>query len=327
MSTDEQKIAIIDSRFEAMKAARTAVDQNRNIWQKMIEARYKGYEDDRSSSVVPLITAMADLFVAEATKIPTEPVFKSENDEYTTQAKALEYVRKYDWKMNNREDAIDWNEYVTAYFGTSIMYTGFESYDRTQQDFVVDDDMNYTWKENTYKDEKIIMENADIRLFYIDNQAIDNISQASDCIYRQWMSFEKFQNFKNSPVYKNIDKVEPRDWSSEYQAFFTKEDSIRQGDFVNLVHYRNVEKDIYMVVANGILIREHPMVSTIDGKKALPFVIRVLGKRIFSIYGRGFCEAAMTFNSDLNNLREMLMDGVKRSNMPTIAIGGGLQFN
>ena len=95
-------------------------------------------------------------------------------------------------------------------------------------DFEVDDDMNYTWKEKKYKEERIIMENADIRLFYVDNQAIDSIEQAADCVYRQWMSFEKFQNFKNSPVYKNIDKVEPRDWSSEYQVFFTKEDTIRQ---------------------------------------------------------------------------------------------------
>jgi hypothetical protein len=81
------------------------------------------------------------------------------------------------------------------------------------------------------------------------------------------------------------------------------------------------------VVANGVIVRDHPMVSTIDGKKALPFVIRTLGKKNYSIYGRGICEALMMFNSEVNNLRELLMDGIRRSNTQVLAIGNGLSFN
>lgn len=55
-----------------------------------------------------------------------------------------------------------------------------------------------------------------------------------------------------------------------------EEDDQKQGEFVKLTHYRNVEKDTYMVIANDILVRDHPMISTIDGKKALPFAVRVL---------------------------------------------------
>ncbi len=69
------------------------------------------------------------------------------------------------------------------------------------------------------------------------------------------------------------------------------------------------------------------MVSTIAGKKALPFVVRTFGKKNYSIYGRGFCEAGMMFNSELNNLRELLMDAIKRSNSQTLALGNGLSFN
>ena len=35
----------------------------------------------------------------------------------------------------------------------------------------------------------------------------------------------------------------------------------------------------------------------------------------------------MMFNSELNNLREMLMDAIRRSNQQTIAIGNGLSFD
>lgn len=90
---------------------------------------------------------------------------------------------------------------------------------------------------------------------------------------------------------------------------------------MKLMHYWNVEKDCYMVIANdSIIIREHPMMSTIQGRKALPFVIRAFGKKNYSVYGRGFCEAGMMFNSELNNLREMLMDAIRRSNQQTLAI-------
>lgn len=59
----------------------------------------------------------------------------------------------------------------------------------------------------------------------------------------------------------------------------------------------------------------------------LPFVVRQYGRNVFSIYGYGLCEALMTFKSDINTLREMLMDAIKRSNNQTIAIGNGLSFD
>jgi hypothetical protein len=96
---------------------------------------------------------------------------------------------------------------------------------------------------------------------------------------------------------------------------------------VELLHYWNVESDDYIVVANGVLVRDHAMISTIDGEKALPFVVRPLGYKNYSIYGRGICEALMTFNSEVNNLRELIMDAIRRSNSQVLAIGNGLEFD
>jgi hypothetical protein len=67
--------------------------------------------------------------------------------------------------------------------------------------------------------------------------------------------------------------------------------------------------------------------NTINGEKALPFTLRNFGKRLNSLYGRGLCEALMMFNSEINNLREMLMDAIRRSNTQVLALGNGLQFN
>ena len=146
--------------------------------------------------------------------------------------------------------------------------------------------MSLTWKETVFNKEEIIVKNVDIRDYYIDNTATC-IDDASDCIYDQWIGYDKIDNFKNSPLYKNVDKITPINYSNENHTFSTQEEKVKIGDYIKLRHYWNVEKDVYMVIANdNILIREHPMVSTINGEKALPFVVRVLGKKNYSIYGR-----------------------------------------
>jgi len=324
---DQQKMWYILGRMSEMQSARTYVDQHWNDYQTMIDAVWTPYPDGRSSSEVPLASALIELYVAEALKLKTDFFFKWETSKYHTQAKALEYVWKYDWRKNNRKKAFARNEYITAAFGTSIIYTWYECYDKVQYDPTINDDMSLSWKKVTIKKRDIIVKDIDIRDFWVDNQAIEGIEDASDCLLREWIGFEKLDNYKNNPLYKNIEFIQPTTYSNDYRTFTTQEDRSRQGDYVQLTHYWNVDRDMYCVMANGILIREQHMMSTIDGEKALPFVIRNLGYKNYSIYGRGLCEAMLTFNSDVNNLRELLMDAIKRSNTQVLAIGKWLSFD
>lgn len=317
----------IDDRFERMKQARSVVDKDRPIYWKMLEAIYRPYEDGRSSSVVPLASAILELFIADCIKIPTDYKFRGETTKYTTNAKALEYVWKYDYRKNNRKKAFRDDDYICGAFGTSAMYIWFESYFREQKDFKVDDNLNVVFEPKKFKKENIVVKSVDIRNFYVDDTAIDCINQANDCIYREQISYEKFMSYKNNPLYKNMDLVKPRQYSLEYQPYTTQEQTTKQGDFVQIMRYWNVERDMYVEIANWILVREHPMMNTINGEKALPFTLRNFSKRLNSLYGRGLCEALMMFNSEINNLREMLMDAIRRSNSQVLAIGNGLQFN
>ena len=325
--SEETKIGFIMSRFESMKTARTAVDRYWDKYQEMIEAEFEPYPDERSSSVVPLASSLIELFVADALKLQTEFKFKWETSEYSTQAKALEYVWKYDFRKNNRKKEFVKNEYITAWFWTSVIYTWYESYKVTQKDIVIQDDMTIDEEKVTLTEKKIIVKNIDIRDFYIDDQVENDFDEASDCILRQWISYEKFNECTNSPIYKNTDKVAPKQYSKEDRPFSTREEDVKQWAYVELMHYWNVDKDAYMVLANGVLIREHPVMSTIDGRKALPFAVRWLWYKTYSIYYRGICEALLMFNSEINNLRELLMDGIRRSNSQVLAIGNWLTFD
>lgn len=326
--SDSTKISYVLWRFEEMKSARTVVDKYRDVYQDMIEAVFVEYPDERSSSVVPLASSMIELYVADAMKIETQFLFKSETSDYQTNAKALEYVWKYDWRKNARKKVFNENEYITAWFGTSVLYTGFEQYEKEQQDLVgIDDNMTLKWEKKTIKKEEIIVKNVDIRNFYVDNHAMSSFDEAVDCIHRERISYDKFKKYATNPLYKNTEYVKPREYSNEYHWFTTEEEMVKQGNYVELLRYRNVEKDAFIVLANGVLVREHPMVSTIDWEKALPFVVRNLGKKNYSIYGRGICEACMMFNSELNNLRELLMDAIRRSNTQVLALGNWLSFD
>lgn len=327
-SDDEmEKIWYIKRRFHAMQQARTIVDKNWETYQTMVNAYFLPYPDERSSSTVPLASSLIELYVAEATKVETIYQFRGETSKYATQAKALEYVWKYDWRKKNRKRIVTEMEYIAATFWDAIIYTWAESYEKEQLDPIPWPNGSVQFVKKRYKENGIVVENVDIRNFYIDNSTIKWIEDASDCIWKQRESFERFQQRKFSKVYKNIDKVKPCQFSNDYKTFVMPEETIKKWEFIQLMHYWNVDKDMYVVIANWVIIREHPMTSTIDWKKALPFTIRGLWYKTYSIYHRGICEPLMMFNSELNTLREMLMDAIRRSNSQVLAIGNWLSFD
>lgn len=54
-------MTFIEGRFQDMRTQRGVVDPNWRTYQKMIDAAYQSYTDGRSSSVVPLATALIEL--------------------------------------------------------------------------------------------------------------------------------------------------------------------------------------------------------------------------------------------------------------------------
>lgn len=316
----------IEKRFKAMQSARSVADKDWNIYQQMIDAIFEPYPDERSSSTVPLASAIIELFVAETLKLKPDFRFRADSSKYAQQARALEFVWKYDWRKNKRDKALNENEYTTAWFGTSVIYVWHESYTKSQFDMIVWDDNNITWEKKEIPVSNILLDNIDIRQFWIDDQVIDDVSQASDAIYRQWISFEKFANCCNGEWYKNTEYVSPRWYSAEYNTFITKWQESKTGKYVLFQHYWNIDKDMYVITANDIVIRETPVPNTIDWVKAIPFAVRVLGKKNYSIRWRGMCETLMMFNSEVNDLRELIMDWIRRSNTQTLAIWTWLTF-
>ena len=314
-------------RREKMKVAKAKVERLRPIITKMYEADFVPYGDERSTSTVPLLRSIVEMFVAQAMKIPTEFIAKSETSEHWTTARAMQEVWKKDRRTKNRKTEIMMNEYTTGIYGSSAIFTWFERCEKKVKDVTIWDDWNIKEISKDYVEDNIILENVDIRFLYIDDQAIWTFESANDCIYEKWISYSKFKSLEWNKAYKNIDKVTPKNFSTEDMAYVTDEDTQREWEYVLLQYYWNLEEDEFWIVANGINVRKHAIMDTMNGKKAIPFTFRVLWMKLHWIRWVGFGEALMMFNSEVNNLREMLMDAIKRSNSQVLALWPWLSFN
>lgn len=326
---EKKKVGRMERDFQAMINARAVIDKDRPLYQRMMEAIPRDYQDDRSSSTVPLASAIIELFVAKASKIQTEFTITGENTKYKQSALLRQKVWDYDRRTNNRREEIIDNEYTTAWFWRSVLRTGYEVETVKQYELdEVKEDGEMTWVDKDITEEKIILQNIDVRSFYLDNNTTRGIKTAKKCMVRTRKGYDDFLDLKNNKLYKNIEYVVPKNYNSEYMPYSTKEEMNKQGKFVELREYWNLTGDVYCVWANGIIIREHHIISTVKGRKCLPFTTRVLGKKIGRYdTGRWLCETLLRFNSELNDLREMLMDWIRRSNNPTIAIGNWLTFS
>ena len=325
---DEKIVAYVAERKRLMAAKRTNLDKNWKQYVKQYEATFVPYSDWRASSNVPLERAIIDLFVAEAVKRPTKYNFTWGLD-FSFQEQILEKVWKDDWSVNNRNSEILDNEYLTAIFWSSIIFTWYNKHYRIISDFEWEDEnwkIKFQRKLRTKSD--ILLKNIDIRHFWVDEKA-KNMDQAVDCVYEKYITYEEFLNLYLDKNYdkEKLEAILPnKSEYDDYKPFTVKEELWEWGaKFVKITMYWNTKLDTYVEVANdSIKIKEHPI---LNATHCLPFTVRQYEKNLFSIYWTWLCELLVTFKSDINTLREMIMEAIKKSNQETIAIWSNLTFD
>lgn len=326
--SEEEIIWFIKKRRSSMKIKRSIIDKQWKVFVKQFEALFVPYSDGRAASNVPLERAIIELFVAEAIKRPTNFNFNWAIW-FDFQERILEKVWEIDWSINNRNNEILNNEYLTAIFWTSIIYTWFEKTFRVIEDFdwVNDDDWKIKFKRKLQTKCDILMKNIDIRDFWIDDRA-NSMDEAIDCIYETYITYEEFLWYKLDVNYdqSSLNGVTATESKDKDRVFIFREEQWNShSKYVKITKYWNTKLDRYYEVANDkVVLLDHPI---LNASHELPFTVRQYGKNLFSIYGYGLCEALLTFKSDINKLREMLMESIKKSNQETIAIWSGLTFD
>lgn len=128
------------------------------------------------------------------------------------------------------------------------------------------------------------------RRFLIDDNARD-IEDAEDCALITEVNWNIYrQKFQNDVRYKNLDMVAPkmRDHSDVElygEALVPEQRTIdRNNTKVRIIEYWNKYLDMYITIANGVIIRETCLV---DDHKELPFAVLHMYRRPHTFYSKG----------------------------------------
>jgi hypothetical protein len=231
--------------------------------------------------------------------------------------------------LENENPVIEnfWEAWEMAARGTCIKYEGYlnttfkqkfiKSYDPVTG-IVEEDEREVT------VDDKCISYLVPLTELYISDFYIHDIQDQPAIAWITYRSLEQFKyEFKK---YKNADKVKNSQGLREDTSSFYKQDHWGKTDRagkekVEIIRYYNRLEDKYIIIANGIILAETPLLWQFNGKKVYPFAKAVLepfeGKHFF--YGKSFPDMMMGQYDLLNAYFNSTMDkGFKNLNPPTL---------
>lgn len=320
-SDEKEAVDFVITRYESMRRKRSKVDRNWPVYQKQFEAIFIPYADGRSRSNVPLEYIIIENLVSEAIQRKTNYTIESTTSGTAFQEKAVKKVWDWDWTHYDREVEAIKNEYTCGIFGTSVTFNGFEIDRRIINDPSIDNG-ELVYKKKWKIDSHVTLKNVDIRYFYPDDRVSD-FNDAADCVYRRYVTKEYVQQLRNNPFYDIPEKI-----TTSYRkdvVYYNNEERYDVGDVIEILEYYNKEADeVIFIMDRKHIIRRHPLPYA---HKELPFTMRQLSFNPNSLWGRGFCEILTSYKSELNNLKEMIMDAVRRSNNSMFVMGGDLSFD
>lgn len=124
--------------------------------------------------------------------------------------------------------------------------------------------------------------------FYVDDMALD-IDDAVDCALITEMSWQVFQKtFQHDKRFKNINFVKPGAYYAMHYGsgkwVYPDNGEINERKKVKVMEYWNEVTDEYVVIANGIIIRQDHLV---DDHKRLPFAVMHMYRRPKSFCSKG----------------------------------------
>lgn len=217
------------------------------------------------------------------------------------------------WEMGARGTCVKYEGYLNTQFKQKFI----KSYEPATGKVEFDE------REVTV-DDKCISFLVPLTEFYISDYYIHDVQDQPAIAWIRYMDSKQFQHeygrYTNSKLVKNS-KGLSEDNTSFYNRdqWGTKE---RAGEEkIEVVRYYNRIKDEYIIVANGILILDAPLLWQFNGRKIYPFAKSILepfvNKHFF--YGKSFADIMMGQYDMLNTYFNSVMDkGFKNLNPPTL---------
>lgn len=331
-------------------------------WRQFNERTFKDYEDDNEKRANCWVDPNSDkedwqanffhpvtrnklkaIIAAVSLGIPPVEI-KAQNEEGHTDFKRADIVKnlvRYSYSIGTPEEDNFFTCWELAVKGTAVEYEGhavtrYKRKEVTSVDLTTGD-VQWEEKEEYVDDEccnfLIPLENIFIADFYI-----RDIQKQP---YLAWVDYMHERTFKNEfGEYENAkyvlgwdgeNKPDPNIQAKKEQmvkndelSFYTDswKKRVTDKEFVEVIRYYNKERDEYLIVANGVLILNAPLLWG-KGKKVYPFA-----KEIFEpfssgnfFYGKALPDTLMGEQDVINSLYNMAVDKTYRSMVPPMLIG------
>jgi hypothetical protein len=330
------------------------IDQRNQTWRQFndrtligfindSEKRVQGYvptresqgKDENASNVFNQVTRnKLKAIIASVASTPPEIRYKAISEEDggmdLRRAEIIENLVNFSRYKNNPETEIFWEAWNCAAQGTIVKYDGYlkttlkrkfiKSYD------FATGDMEFEEKEVTVNDE-CIDEFVPLNELYIKNFYIDDIQKQPALAWVRYVDEQaasdewgKYKNWK----YVNCKAVLAATEGSQ-ETFFTDQWADRVGDNdYEIIKYYNKSKDRYVVIINGVVILDAPMLWGRKDKK-YPFsktIFEPFSNKDF-FYGNSLANANMDSQDTINAFYNMAIDKTNRSLNPPLLIGAG----
>jgi len=306
---EAEVIGNIYKRFDYMKSARATWE---SIWNDADKA-YRQYAVDkktgdwRSNIVIPMTFATIEASLSELEDSTMGIIVRPVEDSDERNTKVMQAIIDYTWKKGDGD--VEWNKTVKSALirGSGIGKEIYRVDHKTTKEIKSYDPETQVieWNEkDTFEFNDVYYMNIDLFDFYIDDMANDRgMDSARDCIEREIIDIGRFkEKYAN---YKNIEYVTAGGDTTKAQYYDQPEDTEKKE--IEVLHYYNQIEDLYLIVANRILITDVDRPLPWSHKK-LPFVAIVDYGLLGEFYGWGEPKILEGLQAEINTIRRMATD-------------------
>jgi len=305
---EQETIKLVSERMEKMKRKRREYEKDWNAADKQRQMHRKDRPKEEWRSDLKLPDTFAIIEAAKSEMIDQSPgiIFRPRESGDVLKAKKFNKIFEYTWEKANGD--LELMKFIddTLVYGTGIgeEYWRHEKVDEKHIDeFDLDNMKPKKWEKRErllYDD--VYFEAIPIWNFYWDPMA-DSLESALDCAKVVIMTKDDFE--KKFTKYPKSKKVSAG--GDTYRPQWFKPLGNLDDHEIEVVHYYNKQKDLYLIVANGVLLTEHD--NPIPYKhKDFPFVRAVDILIPHSFTGMGEPKVMQCLQEERDTLRNMRLD-------------------
>jgi len=259
-------------------------------------------DDWRSNLHIPLEKSMCETIkqetVDQVIKFTVEPGDETDIPKLPFMNKTIDYaLEKMKWNIIN---FLSTHDKITR--GTAVLKVIYRKEKRKVYDPVSMEEGSEEYEEKDILDyDDVFIQLKDLFDIYIDER-VRSVDDARDLIERELINIREFHRLYDT-MYPNAKSVKAGG-DTDLKQYYSPPKDVSSND-VEVLHYWNKPLDKYIILANGVLVRNMPNPYS---HKQIPYTLLYGIRTTDSIYGQSIPMQIKEIVDELNTLRNLRID-------------------